>query len=190
MTLLQARQIPNIITVFRVLLVPPVGWALLTEQYQLAFWLFFLAGFSDALDGFLARYFKWQSKFGATLDPIADKLLMIVTFYCMAWQNLIPWWLFLAIFLRDLIILGGAAAYHFVTRSLQMEPILLGKLNTFLQILLVLAVLTYWAYGLVSAELVRWLVLALLVSTLASGAAYVWIWSRKTKEYKGNDGRV
>lgn len=185
MTLLQARQIPNIITVFRVLLVPPVGWALLTAQYQLAFWLFFVAGFSDALDGFLARYFKWQSKFGATLDPIADKMLMIVTFYCMAWQNLIPWWLFLAIFLRDLIILGGAAAYQFVTRNLQMEPILLGKLNTFLQILLVLAVLTYWAYGLVSAELVRWLVLALLVSTLASGAAYVWIWTRKTKEYAG-----
>ena len=65
-----------------------------------------------------------------------------------------------------------------------MEPILLGKLNTFLQIMLVLAVLTYWAYGLVSAGLVRWLVLALLLSTLASGAAYVWIWSRKTREYK------
>ena len=179
MALLEARQIPNIITVLRILLVPPVGWALLTSQYQLAFWLFFIAGFSDALDGFLARFFQWQSRIGAILDPIADKSLMIVTFYCMAWQNLIPWWLFLAIFLRDLIIIGGALAYHFVTRNLQMEPILLGKLNTFLQILLVLAVLTYWAYGLVSAELVRWLVLALLASTLASGAAYVWIWSRR-----------
>lgn len=184
MTIFAARQIPNIITVFRLLLVPPVGWALLNDHYQLAFWLFFVAGFSDALDGFLARWFHWQSHFGATLDPIADKLLMIVTFYCMAWQSLIPWWLFLAIFMRDLIIIGGALAYQVVTKSLQMEPILLGKLNTFLQIVLVLAVLTHWSYGLVSAELVRWLVLALLASTLASGGAYVWIWSRKARRYR------
>jgi cardiolipin synthase len=182
--MLQPRHIPNIITVFRMLLIPPVGWALLNGEYQLAFWLFFIAGFSDALDGFLARYFSWQSKFGATMDPIADKLLMIVTFYCMAWQNLIPWWLFVAVFLRDVVILGGAAAYQLVTKSLQMEPILLGKLNTFLQILLVLAVLTYWAYGVISAEAVRWLVLALLVSTIASGIAYIGIWSRKTREYR------
>ncbi|HFD86583.1 MAG TPA: CDP-alcohol phosphatidyltransferase family protein [Gammaproteobacteria bacterium] len=184
MTVFQLRQIPNIITVFRLFLIPPVGWALLNSEYHLAFWLFFIAGFSDALDGFLARYFNWQSKFGATLDPIADKLLMIVTFYCMAWQNLIPWWLFLAVFLRDIVIIGGAAAYQMVTRSLRMEPILLGKLNTFLQILLVLAVLTYWAYGLISAQVVRWLVLALLISTIASGAAYVRIWIRKTLEYR------
>jgi len=185
MVLFEARQIPNVITVFRILLVPPVGWALLTGQYRLAFWLFFVAGFSDALGGFLARFFGWQSRIGAILDPIADKSLMIVTFYCMAWQNLIPWWLFVAIFIRDLIIIGGALAYHFVTRNLRMEPILLGKLNTFLQILLVLAVLTHWAYGVISAGLIGYLVVALLASTLASGAAYVWIWSRKTKEYKG-----
>lgn len=182
----QARHIPNIITVIRLLLVPPVAWAILAENYQLAFWLFFLAGFSDGVDGFLARQFSWQSKLGATLDPLADKLLMIVSFYCLSWQNIIPWGLFAVVLLRDLIILGGAMAYQFVTRSLQMEPIILGKINTALQILLVMAILIHYAYGFISAGLINFMIISLLVSTLASGIAYVLIWYRKTRAFTGS----
>ena len=166
------------------MLVPPVAWAILTEAYHLAFWLFFLAGFSDGVDGFLARQFNWQSRLGATLDPLADKLLMIVSFYCLFWQSIIPWSLFAVIAIRDLIILGGAIAYHFVTRNLQMEPIILGKINTALQILLVMAILVHYSYGVVSANLINLLVAGLLVSTVASGVAYVLIWYRKTQVFK------
>ncbi len=174
-----ARHIPNALTVLRLLLVPPIAWAILHGEYRVAFWLFFLAGFSDGLDGFLARWFGWQSRLGALLDPIADKSLMIVAFYCISWQGLIPWWLFAAVLARDLVILGGALAYQFVTRALRMEPLLVGKLNTLLQILLVLAVLTHVAYGVLPPPLLRILVLAMLASTLVSGVTYVWVWSRK-----------
>ena len=182
----QLRYIPNIITIIRLLLVPPVAWAILTEAYHLAFWLFFLAGFSDGVDGFLARQFSWQSQFGATMDPLADKLLMIVSFYCLFWQEIIPLGLFAVVLIRDLIILSGAIAYQFVTRALQMEPIILGKINTALQILLIMAILIHLSYGIFSAVLIDALIITLLVSTMASGVAYVLIWYRKTKVFKGD----
>jgi cardiolipin synthase len=180
----QARYIPNVITIIRLMLVPPVAWAILSEAYHLAFWLFFLAGFSDGVDGFLARQFSWQSRLGATLDPLADKLLMIVSFYCLFWQSIIPLGLFAVIAIRDLIILGGALAYHFITRALQMQPIILGKINTALQILLVMAILVHYSYGLISANLINLLVISLLVSTIVSGVAYVLIWYRKTRVFR------
>lgn len=178
--MIEPRHIPNIITVFRLLLIPPVAWAILQSHYLLAFWLFFLAGFSDGVDGFLARHYHWQSKLGAALDPIADKILMITSFYCLSWIGVIPWWLFVVVLFRDLIILAGAAAYQWVTRSLTMEPILLGKVNTAIQILLVMFVLTYKAYGIVPLWSIDLLTVGLLISTLASGVAYVVIWTRKT----------
>ncbi|HHJ18609.1 MAG TPA: CDP-alcohol phosphatidyltransferase family protein [Gammaproteobacteria bacterium] len=185
--MIEPRHIPNIITVFRLLLIPPVACAILLGSYQLAFWLFFLAGFSDGVDGFLARHYHWQSHFGATLDPIADKLLMIVSFYCLSWVGVIPWWLFTVVLFRDVIIVGGAAAYQWVTRSLQMEPILLGKLNTAVQILLVMFVLTYKAYGIIPVWSVDLLTVGLLISTIASGIAYVVIWSRKTRAHSHSE---
>lgn len=185
--MIEPRHIPNIITVFRLVLVPPVAWAILAADYTTAFWLFFIAGFSDALDGFLARYFSWQSKLGATLDPIADKLLMICSFYCLSWMGLIPWWLFALVLLRDLIITVGAAAYQFVTRSLQMEPILVGKLNTGIQIFLILAILIQQAFNLVPPIFVSTLVVLLLLSTLVSGLAYVVIWTRKSRHSQESD---
>ncbi len=180
----QARYIPNVITIIRLMLVPPIAWAILTEAYYLAFWLFFLAGFSDGVDGFLARQFSWQSRLGATLDPLADKLLMIVSFYCLFWQSIIPWELFAVIAIRDFIILSGAMAYHFVTHALQMQPIILGKINTALQIVLIMAILVHYSYGIISTNIINILVVSLLVSTIASGVAYVVIWYRKTRIFQ------
>ncbi len=179
--MLQARHIPNIITVLRVLLVPPVGWAILQGEHRLAFWLFFAAGFSDALDGFLARTFHWQSKFGATLDPIADKSLMIVAFFCLYWVGSVPWWLFAAVLVRDVIIIAGAIAYQFLTHALEMQPLLLGKLNTALQILLVLAVLVHEAFDVFTPTAILAMCVVLLVSTVLSGTAYVLEWSRRAR---------
>lgn len=179
--MIELRHIPNIITVFRLVLIPPVAFAILRENYVAAFWLFALAGFSDALDGFLARAFKWQSALGAMLDPIADKTLMIVAFYCLYWQGVVPWWLFVVVLLRDLIIVVGASAYQFVTRSLKMEPILLGKFNTGIQIFMIMALLAHLSYQIIPVTWVDSLAVLLLISTLASGIAYVAIWLKKTR---------
>ena len=178
------RQIPNIITVFRLLLIPPVGWAILQGQYQLALVLFFIAGFSDALDGFLARAFNWQTRLGSFLDPIADKTLTIVCFYLLAWKDLVPWWLFSVILLRDVVILGGAAAYHFVTHELEMHPTLLSKINTGLQIIVILAILYSEGVSPLSTQLLNSLLILLFLSSVMSGLLYVLMWSRKTKEHE------
>ena len=179
--MIELRHIPNIITVFRLLLIPPVAYVILEENYIAAFWLFGIAGFSDGLDGFLARAFKWQSELGATLDPIADKTLMIVSFYCLYWQGVVPWWLFVVVLIRDLIIVVGASAYQFVTGSLKMEPILLGKFNTGVQILMIMALLAYLSYQVIPVKWVDSLAILLSISTLTSGVAYVAIWLNKTR---------
>jgi len=179
--MIELRHIPNIITVFRLLLIPPVAYTILRGHYVTAFWLFGLAGFSDGVDGFLARRFRWQSDLGATLDPIADKTLMIVSFYCLSWKGVVPWWLFSVVLLRDLVIVGGAIAYQFVTHALKMEPIFLGKINTLIQILMILVLLLHLSYHVVPVHWVDILAVLLLLSTLASGLAYVVIWLNKTR---------
>ena len=80
-------QIPNIITVIRILLVGPIAWLLWENRHMDAFLLMLVAGVSDAFDGFLARRFNWLSKLGATLDPLADKLLVAVVFIVFTLQE-------------------------------------------------------------------------------------------------------
>ena len=101
-------QIPNIITVLRILLVLPTGWMLWHERFMEAFVLMLIAGLSDAFDGFLARRFNWMSKLGATLDPLADKLLVAAMFIIFTLQGHIPLWLALIVLIRDFTIIAGA----------------------------------------------------------------------------------
>ena len=77
---MQARDIPNIITIFRFLLVTPVVWAMLNDRFALALLLFGVAGASDAIDGYLAKHYNWTSRMGAIMDPLADKLLLVCAF--------------------------------------------------------------------------------------------------------------
>lgn len=178
------RHIPNIITVFRLLLIPPVAWAILNGRYKLALVLFFIAGVSDGLDGFLARVFHWQSKLGSFLDPLADKILTLVCFFCLAWNALLPWWLFAIVLLRDIIILGGATAYHLVTHALEMRPTFVSKFNTALQIVVILAVLYSNSISALPADLIRAMFYLMLISTLVSGLIYVLLWSKKTTQQR------
>lgn len=178
------RHIPNIITIFRLLLIPPVAWAIMNGRYKLALVLFFIAGFSDGLDGFLARVFHWKSRLGSFLDPVADKILTLVCFLCLSWNALLPWWLFAVILLRDVIILGGATAYHLVTHELEMRPTFVSKFNTALQIILILAVLYSNSISPLPADLIQAMIYLMLVSTLVSGLIYVLIWSKKTTQQR------
>ena len=173
------RDIPNVITFFRFVLIVPVAIALLRGRMDIALILFAVAGFSDGVDGFLARQFDWRSKLGAILDPLADKGLMMTTIIILGILGLIPWWLVGLIVLRDVVILVGAVFYFRLNGKVEMDPSVLSKLNTFLQIILVIVVLWNIGFSPISDVVIQALVFIVTASTLLSGADYVIRWSHK-----------
>ena len=176
---MKPRDIPNIITVFRFLLVPPVVWLMLNQRFGAALIVFGIAGFSDALDGYLAKRYNWTSRLGGLLDPLADKLLLLSAFITLAWLHWIPLWLVSLVILRDLIIVAGAIVYHMRIEQLDAEPSLVSKLNTVTQILLVLAVMFTQAVQELPALWLDVLLYSVLATTVWSGLDYIWTWGRR-----------
>jgi len=173
------RHIPNIISVFRIILVYPVVHFVLARRFDWALALFVVAGVSDAVDGFLAKRFQWQSRLGSYLDPLADKLLLVSCFVSTAWLGLIPVWLLLLVLLRDLVIVTGAVAYYFLLRPFEGQPHLVSKLNTLLQLLLIVAVLFHHGVAALPASLLSVLIGAVAFTTLTSGVIYVYVWGQR-----------
>lgn len=182
---MKARDIPNIITALRFLLVPPVVILLLQERFTAALIVFGVAGLSDGLDGFLARRFDWRSRLGGIMDPLADKLLVVSSFVTLGWLGLIPAWLVLLVILRDLVIIAGATFYHMRIEQFDAEPSVASKLNTAAQILLVLAVLYSSGIQTLPVMLMDVLLYGVLVTTLWSGFDYVWTWGRRAMHRGG-----
>lgn len=177
-------QIPNIITLLRILLVVPTGWLLWSARYPEALTLMAIAGASDALDGALARRYQWSSDFGATMDPVADKLLVIVMFIIFTLQEHIPLWLAIVVIGRDTIILGGAGVYRLLFKEIEMSPTFASKVNTASQIITVILVLLVlcrfgWLSEIVSILLDPWGFYLLAVFGIGSGIDYVITWSSK-----------
>lgn len=175
--------IPNLITFARLGLLPLLLWMLAIRRYEPAFWLFVAASVGDGLDGWLARALDQRSRLGAVLDPIADKLTILGIAWILATEGLLPVWIAALMSLRDLIIVAGALAYRQVVGALEMAPTLLSKFNTVLEFLL-LALSLMLANGWIDAE--PWLMpyLAIVAFTIvASGAQYVWVWSRKARDH-------
>jgi cardiolipin synthase len=173
-------DIPNIITVFRFLLVPPMVLLLLNHKTGAALIVFGVAGFSDALDGFLAKRYGWASRMGALMDPLADKLLLVASFVTLGWLGWIPLWLVALVILRDLVIIIGAMIYHWCVEYIDTAyPTLVSKLNTFAQILLVLAVMFSHSVQALPFLLINVLLYSVLATTIWSGLDYVWIWGRR-----------
>lgn len=176
------RHLPNALSVARILAVPPLVYLLLTGHYGWALAIALFAGVSDLLDGWLARRFGWQSRFGSMADPAADKLLLVSCYLALAMHGFLPWWLFALVILRDLVIVFGAWIYHVHFSRLEAQPTRLSKINTVVQIALL------W-YALIMLAQLPWLpmpaqlqpVLILLVASfgLASLIQYSWLWSRK-----------
>jgi len=182
---LSLSDLPNLISMLRILLVAPVVWALATQQFLLALMLFALAGISDGLDGFLAKHFHWESRLGSILDPIADKFLLVASFATLTWLGLLPLWLLWLVLARDLIIIGGGLAYHYYVGKFDLSPLWSSKINTTLQIALVLLVMIQqqWFQGLDKLVTIGiWLVVA---SVINSGTEYVLVWgARAWKQIK------
>jgi cardiolipin synthase (CMP-forming) len=175
----KARDLPNIITFVRFLLVPPVVLLLLYRRYDAALLVFALAGFSDAIDGYLAKRYHWTSRLGALLDPLADKLMLVSAFVTLAWLGLIPIWLVGLIILRDVVIVTGAIVYNMRIEKLEAAPSVVSKLNTLAQILLVLAVMFSQAIRELPSIGMDALIYGVLLTTLWSGLDYVWTWGRR-----------
>jgi cardiolipin synthase (CMP-forming) len=176
------RDIPNIISLLRLIAVMPVVWLLLEHQYGWALALFAVAGISDGVDGFLAKHYGWQSRLGGILDPLADKTLLVACFLVLGSLGLIPVWLVVAVIFRDLVIIGGAVTYHFGVEELKAAPLLSSKLNTLVQLVLVVATITNAGPLAMPGWVTAVLVWACLGTVVLSGIQYVWIWSRKAIE--------
>lgn len=178
------RQLPNLITVARLVLVPPVGWLLWHQDYGIALVVIAVAGLSDFIDGELARRFDWRSRFGQFADPLADKLLVAVMFVVLVVQQHIPIWLALVVVLRDVVILGGAGAYRVVFRDIEISPTFVSKANTAVQVVLPILVLVTLLdistlSGLVAAMVDPWLFGVAAAFAVWSGLDYVISWSRR-----------
>lgn len=179
---MRRQDIPNIISLARLLAVIPVVLLLFEQAFGWALALFALAGISDGVDGFLAKRYGWQSRLGGILDPLADKALLLASFLALGMLGLIPAWLVLAAILRDLVIVGGALAYHHLVEDLEARPLPSSKVNTLLQILLVVLVIADAGPLAFPTGLITALTYACLVSIVASGGQYVYLWSHKASE--------
>ncbi|MEM9056111.1 MAG: CDP-alcohol phosphatidyltransferase family protein [Pseudomonadota bacterium] len=182
---MKASNIPNLLTAFRIVLVAPLVLSLVRGRYDLAVALFFLAGFTDVLDGFLARSMNWHTRLGALLDPAADKLMMFCTFVTLASIKLVPLWLAGLVIARDLLIIGGTLGYRVFVGPFVGQATTISKLNTGLQLLFVLCVMAGAAFALPPAAVTVAIGAAMVLTTVISGIDYVRIGVNKARLDKG-----
>lgn len=176
------RWLPNAISIMRIFLVAPILYYIVDEQYGLALLLFFIAGFSDGVDGYLAKTFDWHTRIGALLDPIADKMLVGGVFVTMFVTGMVPPWLAILVIVRDVVIVGGATAYNFLVRPVEGEPTRISKLNTALQLLFVVFVLSHAGFGWPDPIAITIIGAGVLVTIVVSGIDYVVSWARRASE--------
>lgn len=174
-------QIPNAITVVRIVLVVPTGWLLWQGSYGQALVLMAIASASDALDGWLARHFGWTSRFGAAMDPVADKLLIGTLFVVLWMQGHIPTWLGAIVISRDVLILLGAGIYRWLFEKIDFAPTFVSKANTAMQIVMLLLLLVElcelgWLSRVATVLVDPYCFWILAVLGVSSGVDYVITW--------------
>ncbi|GAB6904717.1 conserved membrane hypothetical protein [Desulfosarcina cetonica] len=167
-------NIPNLLTLSRLLLTPLFIILLLRGQLRPAVWVFVLAGISDGLDGLIARLFNQRTVLGAYLDPVADKALLISAYVCLAYLGIVPTWLSVIVLSRDILIVIGIAIFTITQKNYRIRPSLISKWTTGAQLVTVMIFLL--AFELPAARLLLpmlvWIVAGL---TVISGLHYIWI---------------
>ncbi len=188
-SVISRRDIPNILTVLRIVLVVPIVALLVQERYVAAFVVLAVAGISDGLDGYLAKRYGWVTRLGSLLDPVADKLMLVSGFLVLGWKGLLPAWLVALVIVRDLVIVGGAIVFHFWVGRLEAEPSLISKINTFAQIILVVGVVAHQLWPLLPELWFTIAIAVVAVTTIVSGVTYVREWgSRAAHTLEGRRG--
>ena len=169
--------IPNLLTLARIGLVPLLIVLLQDQLYLWSLIVFITAGITDGLDGYIAKRFNAQTQLGAILDPLADKALLVSSYVMLSIMGVIPFWLVVAVVFRDVLIIFGFLIMVMFVGSVKMQPLLISKINTVLQIAFIIIVLAALA-GINQLSVVTPILsYAVLASSFLSGCAYVYIWS-------------
>ncbi|PYS24352.1 MAG: CDP-diacylglycerol--glycerol-3-phosphate 3-phosphatidyltransferase [Acidobacteria bacterium] len=180
--------LPNVLTVFRMALIPVFVSLLFYQQFLLALAVFVVAGITDGLDGLLARRFHQQSPLGRILDPIADKMMLVTSFVVLSMRGVypvpmpkhlpIPFWVTITVISRDVFILVGAAAINMVTGFRAFQPSLPGKISTVVQIASVAVVMLAAQTRVGTGYYLPSVYAAVFALTLVSGIHYIFFVSR------------
>jgi cardiolipin synthase len=171
-------SIPNLITLGRILLVPVVVWAITAGEMRIAFLLFFAAGITDAVDGFLAKRFGMSTELGAYLDPLADKAMLVSIYVALGITEAIPRWLVILVVSRDIMIVSAVILSWLVDKPVRLKPHPVSKANTVAQILLVCVVLAALGFDFDASLAILLLTVLVTALTLLSVAFYVAEWVR------------
>lgn len=172
-------NLPNLISILRILLVPLIVWLISQEIYDIALMVFCVAAVSDALDGMLARFLKCQSKLGAYLDPLADKALLVSIYIALNLKDALPTWVVITVVFRDIMIIFGTYMLFMFGKEVEIKPILISKLNTVFQLLLVVYLLIDLSLKLAIPYVASTLFLTVGITTILSGGAYLLIWLKQ-----------
>jgi cardiolipin synthase len=171
-------NVPNLITLTRLMSVPLMIWLIVSERFGAAFCVFAGAGVSDALDGFIAKRFDCRTRLGALLDPAADKALLSSVFVSLGIAELLPNWLVILVVFRDVTIIGGFILLQNIAAPRNFDPLYISKINTLVQISLVGYVLGRLGVGLPDGLLTGTLVWLTAATTVLSGMSYLVRWAR------------
>ncbi len=166
-------NLPNLISLARLIAVPLAVWLILDNRPIMAFWVFIAAGISDAVDGFLARQLNARTTLGSFLDPLADKALLVSVYVTLGYVGHLPDWLVILVVFRDVLIVGGVVLVYILTGKAEMRPLMISKINTTFQILLATFVLIHIGYGLNLLGPQQIGIYAVAATTILSGAAYI-----------------
>jgi len=184
--------VPNLLTIFRMVLIPVFVSMLFYQKFVWALAIFVVAGITDGLDGLFARRFRQQSQLGRILDPIADKLMLVTSFVVLSMRGVfptplprhlpIPFWVTITVISRDVFILIGAAAINIVTGFRNFRPSFPGKVSTVLQIVTVAAVMFAARIRIGAGYYLPTLYASVFGLAVLSGVHYVFFVSRLMNE--------
>lgn len=174
------QWVPNAITLFRLILCIPLGVLIVRGAYEAALGLMIVATLSDLVDGWLARHLHCESPLGALLDPVADKLLMLVSLLCLGWVGLAPDWFVWLVLLRDLVVVAGALAFRVLVGPFRVAPLRSGKWAMATQMIALVCFVASAIPGVFPG--IVWAIWPAAALTLVSGVLYVRIWWSRYRE--------
>ena len=173
--------LPNAISISRIALILPILSLFVNEHFGWALGLILAAGLSDGIDGYLAKKYHWDTRLGAFLDPAGDKLLIAWSYGTLAFLGHIPVWLAFIVIFRDIVIVAGSFIYHYLVRRLEGEPTRISKLNTALEFLFLVLVVSKAGYDWPDDITITVLGASVLVTVVISGYDYVSNWIRSAR---------
>jgi len=183
-----AINIPNILTVIRILLVPLFIIFLLKNMFHFALLVFTVAAISDGLDGLFARYLDQRTLLGAYLDPLADKLLLTSAFVVLAVIKIIPAWLAVIVISRDILIVLGIAIFAMAELNIEIRPRTISKWTTVFQLFTIFFLLL--DPKIPGADMIKWILYWLTAGiTILSGLHYTYIGMNFIQNASNNNRR-